>query len=174
ILCLRNIFVRTTKMLCKMRKISCLLFLIVITCFSTASAQKSAIYNPDTDEYNRALMLYKNQQYLSAQILFDRVKTQTQNTDIEADCAYYSANCAIRLEQPNADTKMENFVADYPTSTKQNQAFAEVAQFYFSQGRYPQALEWFDKVDESSLSKNDTDKFNFQKGYSYFAAKDQK
>ncbi|MBF0695285.1 MAG: tetratricopeptide repeat protein [Flavobacterium sp.] len=157
-----------------MRKISCLLFLIVITCFSTASAQKSAIYNPDTDEYNRALMLYKNQQYLSAQILFDRVKTQTQNTDIEADCAYYSANCAIRLEQPNADTKMENFVADYPTSTKQNQAFAEVAQFYFSQGRYPQALEWFDKVDESSLSKNDTDKFNFQKGYSYFAAKDQK
>lgn len=157
-----------------MRKISCLLFLIVITCFSTASAQKSAIYNPDTDEYNRALMLYKNQQYLSAQILFDRVKTQTQNTDIEADCAFYSANCAIRLEQPNADTKMENFVADYPTSTKQNQAFAEVAQFYFSQGRYPQALEWFDKVDESSLSKNDTDKFNFQKGYSYFAAKDQK
>ncbi len=157
-----------------MRKFSCLIFLLLISAFSGVSAQKSAIYNNVTDDFNRALMLYNNQQYLSAQIIFDRVKADTENDDVEADCAYYSANCAIRLQQPDADTKMEAFVENYPTSTKQNQAYAEVASFYFSQGRYPQALEYFDRVDENSLSRSDLDRFNFQKGYSYFSAKDQK
>jgi TolA-binding protein len=56
------------------------------------------------------------------------------------------------LNQSNADELMESFVRDYPTSSKQNQAYKEVAQYYFEQGKYPQALEWFDKVDESSLT----------------------
>ena len=49
-----------------------------------------------------------------------------------------------------------------------------MAQFFFEQGNYPKALLWFDKVDESYMSKADSDKFNFQKGYSYFNAKKKK
>jgi hypothetical protein len=37
-----------------------------------------------------------------------------------------------------------------------------------------QALQWFDKVDESSLSRSDLDKFNFQKGYSFLMPKEKK
>jgi TolA-binding protein len=138
------------------------------------SAQQSEIYSNESVEFNRALSLYKNSQYQSAQILFDRVAAETRNQEVKADCAYYAANCAIRLEQPDADDRMEQFVADYPTSSKQNQAFIEVAHYYFEQGRYPQALEWFDKVDESSLSARERDKFNFQKGYAFFSAKNKK
>jgi TolA-binding protein len=69
---------------------------------------------------------------------------------------------------------MERFVSDYPTSVKQNQAYIEVAHYHFNQGNYPQALQWFDKVDESNLSNSDRDKFNFQKGYSFFNAKKKK
>jgi hypothetical protein len=58
---------------------------------------------------------------------------------------------------------MERFVSDYPTSAKSNQAFIEVAHYYFDQGNYPQALQWFEKVNESQLSANDRDKFNFKK-----------
>jgi TolA-binding protein len=47
---------------------------------------------------------------------------------------------------------MERFVSDYPTSTKSNQAFIEVAHYYFDQGNYTQALQWFEKVNESQLS----------------------
>jgi hypothetical protein len=38
------------------------------------------------------------------------------------------------LNQANADMLMERFVSDYPTSTKSNQAFIEVAHYYFDQG----------------------------------------
>ena len=33
---------------------------------------------------------------------------------MNSDCAYYSANCAIGLNQTGADELMENFVKDYP------------------------------------------------------------
>ncbi|RZJ30308.1 MAG: tetratricopeptide repeat protein [Flavobacterium sp.] len=157
-----------------MRKLTTLFLLLFSFGTALVSAQKSEIYAPETADFNRALNLYNNGQYQSAQIIFEKVKSETKNQDIEADCAYYSANCGIRLDQAGADTAMENFVADYPTSTKQNQAYIGVAHYYFEQGRYPQALEWFDKVDENSLTGEEMDKFNFQKGYSYFTAKNKK
>ena len=133
-------------------------------------AQKSAVYTHDFEDYDRALALFKESQYQSAQILFDKILFDNKNPEINADCAYYSANCAIRLNQQSADEQMENFVKNYPTSPKQNQAYVEVGQYYFEQGRFPQALEWFDKSDENSLSYEDLEKFKFQKGYCYFSA----
>jgi hypothetical protein len=65
---------------------------------------------------------------------------------------------------------MEQFVSEYPTSVKQNQATLRWRIFILARN-YPQALQWFDKVDESSLSRSDLDKFNFQKGYSFLMPK---
>ncbi|HEY6144122.1 MAG TPA: tetratricopeptide repeat protein, partial [Flavobacterium sp.] len=157
-----------------MRKISWLFFLLIFIQSLSISAQKSAIYTHDSKDFDKALSLYKESQYASAQLIFEKVKLATTNEELKSDCAYYVANCAIRTNQRNADVLMERFVADYPTSVKQNQAYIEVAHFYFSQGNYPKALEWFDKVDESNLSNTDREKFNFQKGYSFFSAKNKK
>ena len=137
-------------------------------------AQKSAIYTNDLKDFNRAISLYQDHQYLSAQIIFDQVKNENKNVEVQSDCAYFSANCAIHLNQVNADAMMENFVKDYPTSPKQNQAYIEVAHYYFEQGKFPQALAYFDKVDDNTLSYDELDKFNFQKGYSLFSANNKK
>ncbi|TDW52572.1 tetratricopeptide repeat protein [Flavobacterium sp. 270] len=147
-------------------------FLLQIVLFSTTvSAQKSAIYTYDLKDFDKALALYNDKQYASAQLIFEAVKNKATTEEVKSDCAYYIANCAIRTNQSNADDLMERFVDDYPTSTKQNQAYIEVAQYFFEQGNYPKALQWFDRVDESYMSKTESDKFNFQKGYSYFNAK---
>jgi tetratricopeptide (TPR) repeat protein len=143
---------------------------ILFLALSSAVAQKSAVYTNDLQEYDRAIALYKESQYQSAQIIFDKIISENRSGDLKADCAYYSANCAIRLNQANADEQMENFVKNYPTSAKQNQAYVEVAHYYFEQGKFPQALDWFDKTDENSLSYEELEKFNFQKGYCYFSA----
>ncbi|QGK75099.1 tetratricopeptide repeat protein [Flavobacterium sp. SLB02] len=157
-----------------MRKLSWF-FLLPIILFSTiVSAQKSAIYTYDLKEFDKALALYNDKQYASAQLIFEHVKNNATTEEVQSDCAYYIANCAIRTNKANADALMEKFVTDYPTSTKQNQAYIEVAQYFFEQGNYPKALQWFDKVDESYMSKSDSDKFNFQKGYAYFNAKKKK
>lgn len=140
----------------------------------TVSAQKSEIYTNDQRDFSRALQLYNDKQYRSAQLIFEKVAEENSNPEIQADCAYYIANCAVRLQQNGADALMENFVKDYPTSSKQNQAYIEVAHYYFEIGNYPKAMEWFEKVDESSLTQSDLEKFNFQKGYAYYHAKNKK
>ncbi|WP_293895281.1 tetratricopeptide repeat protein [Flavobacterium sp.] len=157
-----------------MRKILMLFFLISIAGISKVSGQQSTIYTNNLSDFNTAISLFKDKQYQSAQILFDKVKHEDSAQDVQADCAYYIGICAIHLNQNNADDLMEKFVADYPTSSKTNQAYIEVAQYYFEQGKFPQALQYFDKVDENALTYDQTEKFTFQKGYAYFTAGDKK
>jgi tetratricopeptide (TPR) repeat protein len=157
-----------------MQKKSRLLFLLFFISVSTISAQKTAAYTHDSKDFDKAVQLYNERQFASAQLLFEKVKTATNKEELKSDCSYYVANCAIRTNQPNADVLMERFVAEYPTSRKQNQAYIGVAHYYFAQGNYPQALEWFEKVDENNLSYSDRDQYNFQKGYSFFSSKNIK
>ncbi len=157
-----------------MRKFTLLFITLFFLGNSSISAQKTAIYTNELSDYNRAIELYNDKQFLSAQILFETVKQRITQQEVQSDCAFYSADCAIHLNQNGATVLMENFIKDYPTSTKVNLATMELARGYFEQGQYVTALEWFDKVDESDLNSDDSDQFNFQKGYSYFNAKDKK
>ena len=157
-----------------MQRVLMLVVLFFIIGTATVSGQQSAIYTHSLSDFDNAVLLYKNKQYQSAQIIFERIKQTDISQDVQADCAYYIGICAIHLNQSNADEIMEQFVADYPTSSKQNQAYIEVAQYYFQQGKFPQALQYFDKVDESALTFEEAEKFTFQKGYAYFTAGNKK
>jgi hypothetical protein len=79
------------------------------------------IYTHDSKDFNKAVA-FKDDQYASAQIIFNKVKETATTEELKSDCAYYAANCAIRTNQSNADELMEQFVSEYPTSVKQNQA----------------------------------------------------
>ncbi len=138
------------------------------------NAQESKIYTYEDKEFQDALALYNNEQYQAAQTIFSKVKNTTHNLEIKANSAYYEANAAVRLNQLGADDLMEDFVEQYPTSTKRNSAFADVAEYYFDTGKYPYALKWYNKVDQKGLSRNEMDKFNFNYGYSLFSSKKQK
>ncbi|MBJ6369303.1 tetratricopeptide repeat protein [Snuella sedimenti] len=149
-------------------------FLVALSVAFQITAQQSAAYTNNLVDYQKALTLYNNQQYLAAQGLFSNVQRTTKEAVLQSDCAYYIANCAVRLNQQNADRLVEDFVKDYPTSTKRNTAFVDVADYYFVNGKYAHARKWYDKVDEASLARNEKEKFNFNNGYSAFSAKQYK
>ena len=135
------------------------------------SAQQTAIYTDDLVKYNKALSLYNSQQYLAAQTLFQEVHGESSDTTIKGDCAYYIANAAVRLNQQGADDLMQRFVTNYPTSTKRNSAFLDVASFYFENGKYAYARKWYDRVDEGNLTGAARETFDFNNGYSYYKSK---
>lgn len=137
-------------------------------------SQETKIYTHEDKEYQDALALYNNEQYQAAQTIFSKVKNTSDNLETKANSAYYEANAAVRLNQLGADNLMEDFVEKYPTSTKRNSAFADVAEYYFETGKYPYALKWYNKVDQKALSRGEMDKFNFNYGYSLFASKKTK
>lgn len=141
---------------------------------ASVNAQQSNIYTDQNADFYKAVELYKEKQFQTAQVLFHKVKHSNQSNEIQSDCAYYIANCAIHLNQMGADALMEDFVEDYPTSIRRNSAYREVGEYYFNQGAYANALEWFEKVDTHNLPQADKDKYNFQKGYALFQSKDKK
>ncbi len=150
-------------------------FITVFLTFSLLGiAQKSAVYTSDLQDYQKALTLYNNNQYKAAQSLFDDIMYNTDDVTIKSDCSYYIANCAVRLNQNNADDLITEFVEDYPTSTKRNTAFLDVADYYFNNGKFTYARKWYDKVDELSVSRSEKDRFNFNYGYSLYSTKSEK
>jgi TolA-binding protein len=150
------------------------LLIVFLIVSSFGVAQKSAVYTSDLQEYQKALTLYNNKQYKAAQSLFDDIKYNTDDVTVKSDCAYYIANCAVRLNQRNADDLITEFVEDYPTSTKRNTAFLDVADYYFNKGKYAYARKWYDKVDQGGIAGAEKGRFNFNYGYVLYSTKDEK
>ncbi|MEX0362296.1 MAG: tol-pal system YbgF family protein, partial [Allomuricauda sp.] len=149
-------------------------FLLVPIFLGTVSilfAQETQVFSHEDKAFQDALALYNNQQYQAAQTIFEKVKTSTSDGETEANSAYYAANAAIRLNQRGADKMMEDFVERYPTSTKRNSAFLDVADYYFETGKYPYSLKWYKKVDQSAMSNADKERFNFNNGYALYASR---
>src|SRR5690554_5174866 len=147
-----------------------LLFALFIFLSFSSFSQQSAVYTNPMVQFNQALELYNNGQYLAAQSLFEKVKNKSTEESVQSDCAYYIANAAVRLNQQNADQLMEEFVVAYPTSIKRNSAFLDVANYYFDNGQYSQSQKWYEKVDRSSLSRAEQERFEFNNGYVLFKA----
>ncbi|WP_296380999.1 tetratricopeptide repeat protein [Winogradskyella sp.] len=150
------------------------LIIVFLTFSFLGIAQKSAVYTSDLQDYQKALTLYNNKQYKAAQSLFDDIKYTTDDVTIKSDCAYYIANCAVRLNQNNADDLIAEFVEEYPTSTKRNTAFLDVADYYFENSKYSYARKWYQKVDEVSIARSEKDKFNFNYGYALYSTRSKK
>ncbi len=155
-----------------MRKSNHFLYLSFLFGAFSLQAQQSQIYTKENKDFYDAVSLYNEQQYAVAQLLFDKTKALNPNDEIQAESAYYSANCAIRLGQPGAEKKINQFISDYPTSSKQAQAYVDISNFYFAQGNYDESLRYGEKINQDVLSPSDRDRFNFQKGYAYFSRKD--
>ncbi|MFV9552133.1 tetratricopeptide repeat protein [Algibacter sp. PT7-4] len=157
-----------------MTKKSIVLLVIAISFSLQITAQQSATYTSDLVDYQKALTLYNNQQYQAAQSMFSSVKKTAKEDIVQSNCAYYIANCAVRLNQQNADQLIEDFVKEYPTSTKKNTAFVDVADYYFENSKYAYARKWYNKVDESALGRKEREKFYFNNGYTAFTTKQYK
>ncbi len=121
--------------------------------FTFISARNSHLHTNPLKDYNHAIELYQNKSYVAAQQQFNDLKDQfEESSELKANCAYYAANCAVRLGQPNADDLMQQFVDNYPTSIKRNSAFIDVANYYFNVGKYAYAAKWYKKVNTTNLT----------------------
>src|SRR5690606_14180608 len=88
-------------------KIKISLLAVILFCVHI-TAQQSATYTSDLVDFQKALTLYNNQQYQASQSLFRDVLKSAENDVLKSDCAYYIANCAVRLNQQNADRLVED------------------------------------------------------------------
>lgn len=151
-------------------------FIILFFIFSTASfAQKTDIYTNELQEYNHAVSLYNNRDFVASKYLFNKLKSEFNvSSEHKANCEYYEAFCAIRLKDQKGDKMMRDFVEKNPTSTKQNTAYIEVGDYYFKNANYSYALKWYNRVETRNLSISQEEDFNFKYAYGLFAVRSYK
>jgi len=142
-------------------------FLVIFTLISTSiSAQQTEMNANDLTAYNHAIKLYNNKAYAAAQKTFKEVAQQNQNTaNLKSDSEYYSAMCAIKLHQTEADKMVLSFVQNNPNSNKKEKAFLNVGNYYFSNKKASYALKWYSKVNSELLSVANRQEMNFKMGY---------
>ncbi len=138
-------------------------------------AQKSKVYTDNLKDYNHAIALYLDKDFIASQQLFKQVRNQfDDNSENKATCDYYIAFAALHLGNRDGDDLMQDFVENYPTSTKRNDAFREVSNYYYDYGKYSHALKWFKNVDSKGLTVAQEEDFNFKYGYALFTLKKYK
>ena len=148
-----------------------LVFGIVLLCSIVLNAQASFVEASDNADFIDALKLYNNKSYAAAQKTFEKVIGDSdRNSSLHSDASYYSAMCAIKLNQTDADKKVLAFVDENPTSNKKNKAFFNVGNYYFANKKAAHALKWYQKVDMDLISKENQKELNFKMGYGLLVA----
>lgn len=140
-------------------------------------AQQTLIYTDVYKDYKKALELYDNKMFATAQELFEKVSEITpEGTDDEifnfvSSSKYYAANCAIELNNPDADKLMLDFVNNNPGNVLMGSAYNQLGRIYYNKKEYGNAATWFEKVDIKDLSMDERDLYKFQYAYSLFNKK---
>lgn len=137
-------------------------------------AQKSQVYTDKDLDYKKAEKLFNKQKYSAAQkqFLFVIDKYYNSESTIKIDALYYNAVCAIELFNSDAEYLITKFINEYPESPRVKEAYFVMATFKYREQKHEEALEWFEKVDQSILSKDEKYEYYFKSGYCYYIKED--
>lgn len=143
-------------------------FLVILMFIVKILAQQTGNFTSDLAKYNNALELYNNKQFLASQTIFSEIKNDLKDPILKEDCTYYIISSALQLNQQDADFLMKKFLENHPTNIKRNEAYFQLANFYFENEAYDQAFNYYNKIDTSTFSLGEKEKFNFNIGYTHF------
>ena len=150
-------------------------FFIFIGTFLTVlslSAQRPIIYEDPEYRFNFAMELLQKEQYGAADEYFKKVYEDVRaEEEVRVNSYFYRGVCALQLNHPDADFLLKNFVRNYPVHANVKRAYFLLGRYYFDQRKYKQALEYFNEIDERSLTGDELTEYRFKNGYSYFMAK---
>ncbi len=147
-----------------------LLVLFVLQLF----AQQTAIYLDPERNYQLGLELFNKQKYGAAQKEFQQVTESRDAISEESltNAEFYIGFCAAELFNKDAEYLLTRFVRNHPESSKNGAAILELSNLFYRLKQHKKAIEWFEKVDKSLISKEDLPAYYFHLGYSYYMTSD--
>jgi len=147
-----------------------LLFAVVLL-----QAQQSTVYTEATVAYKRGVDFFNQNLYGLAQKEFRtamdllRPANEPEWRSIKTDAELYHAKAAVRLNQPEAEKLVLDFLRENAPSPVASQAALEIGDYYFNNKEYDKALTYYDMAPATSGAIRD--EIQFKKGYSYFVTK---
>ena len=142
------------------------------------SAQETMVYTEANRAYKEAEQLFEQGIYGAAQRAYERSirllqpaqEPEYEMLRVKSELGY--ASSAVRLDLPEAEQLMLNFIREHAPSPLANRALFEVADYYYNARKYDQALEYFNRIPTYQLSRTERAEVKFKMGYANFVKKD--
>lgn len=157
-------------------KLKLLIILLFLTIFNNLIfGQKTRSYREIEYNFYTAKDLYEKSLYGSAQNIFEQIikeNIQSEKKFFYDEAAYYYALCALELYNGNAIYETQNYIETHPESYYINDATFKLANYYFRNKKFKEAIEFYQKTDQKKLSGLEISEYYFKLGFSFYARKD--
>lgn len=113
--------------------------------------------------------LFMKEKYASAQHRFDILARtgDAMASDYQGNAMYYAAVCSEKLNNDDANYRIEEFLRLYPQSDKVNMARFFQGNYLYGKSRYAEALNKYLQVVPSDVEYGYRNEYNFKVGYCY-------
>jgi TolA-binding protein len=148
--------------------ISLLVFVLIISLQASAQFQYTA--NDLNSDYKKGLALFEKEKYQAAIRLLDAfVKNESGGMKEEkTEAEFHAALAAIKVSAPDAEYRLIQFAKTHPDYTRINQAWVELANYFYQNKNYKRALKYYSMVDRLQLESSVLPEYFFKYGYSNF------
>lgn len=135
-------------------------------------AQDQLSQNKVEKLYSRGTELVNHSNYGAAREVFTDFLAQASLTDSRrGEAEYYVAFCALNLGHRDGEKLIDDFIDRNPSSPKASTAFYDLATFFYGEGNYVKAGQYFKKVNFPALTNEQQNQGHFKWGYSNFNQK---
>ncbi len=123
--------------------------------------------------FRMAMTAYEQETYANAREGFERaLATESLPLERRLEALYYRAISALELFHADAESLMQSFIEEFPTSSFVNQARLYLGQFFFKNRNYRKSLLYLSDVNPRYIDRADRQELKFQLGYAYFSNED--
>jgi tetratricopeptide (TPR) repeat protein len=124
-----------------------------------AEVEQSGLYGQAILHYNR---------FLEQELLFPEPEYTLFREESELNAALAS----LRLDLPEAEALVINFIENHSPDPLAVQAAFAMADHHYRNRKYEKALQAFELLPSSGLTKTELNELQFKKGYAHFVMKD--
>ncbi len=126
--------------------------------------------------WERAIDLWNKEKYSAAQKQFiDAAKMyENENSSRVADCHFYTAYCALKLYNKDAEFRFRRFLELHPEDPRDNLSYFLLGKYNFERKKYPKTLDWFAQIKVDRLAKEYVSDFYYYKAFSLFKTDEYK
>ncbi len=141
----------------------------------TLHAQQTTVYSEANLSYKRGVDFFNQNLYGLAQKEFRsamdmlRPANEPEWKSLKTDAELYHAKCAVRLDLPEAEKLVLDFLRENAPSPVASQAALEIGDYYFNKKEYDKALTYYDMAPGGTGAIGE--EIQFKKGYAYFVTK---
>ncbi len=153
-----------------------------LICFGVLSmhAQRTSVFTEANADYKRGIDFYEQGVFAQAQKEFKTAVERLVPMEEEASrllrlkAHLMFAQSAIMNNDPEGEKLILAFVKNYRPDPIATQAVIEIADYYYNARDYDKALQFFQMIDQSGLTREERGELRFKQGYCYFVKKDFK